>query len=762
MLFVSIGLSLLVFVCLLRYVHPTFPFRLKLMCKYLKYGLVTLAGAGVLFILLVVAASLLIDPNDYKPQIVQMVKDKKQRTLTLAGNIKLAFFPKLGLDLGRASLSEFRSDKEFAAVEGVRLYLSWWPLLKKELVVDQVRIEGVRANLARLKDGTTNFDDLLTQGEEREDKQIKFDIDSVSIDKSALSFRDEMSGRRFDLSDIRIKTGRLANGKATEATVDLKLRGDNPKADARIHVTTGLTFDTEAKRYSVKGLNLEIQGEAAGMSGLSLGLKGDMALDQGAGTLEAEKLALAVTVKKGADDIDVRLTAPRVQWATDKMATERIELVATIRQGAEGEMGLVANMPSITGDGNSFKAGMLNLEINAKQGGGDYKGTLSSPLSGNFKEKQFALSDLKGKLAANAAKMPGGGMKLDIAGSAQLDLKGQSAKLNLVSHLDESNIKLKAGVSPFAKPHVSLDLDIDRIDADRYLPVKAKQDQAQPEKPFDFSLLKTLDASGSVRVGSLKLYNVKASNLRLDFKAGGGRLDVSPMAANLYQGSASGSMSLNATGPRFAARQNISAVNIAPLLKDALDKDVLEGKGSVNFDLDAQGGSVGAMKKSLQGKAGLNLRDGAVKGINIAATLREAKARLGTLKGEKTQAASAQEKTDFSELSASFDIHRGVAHNEDLSAKSPLLRVSGSGDIDVGEEKLNYLARATVVGSLEGQGGRELAALKGVTVPVRIDGPFAAPKFKLDFNALVTESVKQEVKARAVDKLREGLKGLFR
>jgi AsmA protein len=353
-------------------------------------------------------------------------------------------------------------------------------------------------------------------------------------------------------------------------------------------------------------------------------------------------------------------------------------------------------------------------------------------------------------------------MKLDIAGSAQLDLQRQSVTVNLTSHLDESNIKLKAGVSPFANPHIALDLDVDRLDADRYLPAKAAQSQLQPEKPFDFSLLKTLNASGSVRVGSLKLYNIKASNVRLDFKAGGGRLDVSPLAASLYQGTASGAMSLNAAGPSIAARQNISGVSIAPLLKDALDKDILEGRGNVNFDLRAEGNSVSAMKKTLQGKAGLNLHDGAVKGINIAARLREARAGLGALKGEKTQVANVQEKTDFSELSASFNVNRGVAHNEDLSGKSPLLRVGGNGDIDIGAETLNYLAKATVVGSLEGQGGRELAALNGVTVPLRILGPFAAPKLTLDFNALVSENVKQEVKARAAEKLQEGLKGLFR
>lgn len=495
------------------------------MNKHLKYGLSFVAGMAFLFLLLLMVAALAINPNEYKPQIVRLVKEKKQRTLTLAGDIKLAFFPKLGLDLGRASISEFQGEKEFAAVKSARLYLSWWPLLKKKLVVDQVRIEGVRANLVRFRDGTTNFDDLLRN--EEENKQLRFDIDSVMIDGDALSFHDEMSGRQFALSDIRIRTGRLANGKPTEAAADFRLQSGNPRVDALFHATTGLTFDTEARRYAVKGLNLEIRGTAAGLSRLAAGIKGDAALDRRAGTLLAENLAVAVTGKKGTDDIDVRLTAPRLRWAADKMSADRIELVANVQQGDGGEMGLVASIPSLAGEGRAFSASLLNVDISAKQPGGEYRGKLSSPLSGNFRDQQFALSELKGTLAASGRKMPGRSIKLGIAGAAQLGLQPQSIKANLSLRLDESNIKLKAGISPFTKPHIAFDLDIDHIDADRYLPARTSQSQLQPQKPFDFSLLKTFDASGSVRVGSLKLNNIKASNARLDFKSGGGKLEVS-------------------------------------------------------------------------------------------------------------------------------------------------------------------------------------------------------------------------------------------
>lgn len=733
------------------------------MNRYLKYTLIALAGATALFVLLVAAASLLLDPNDYKPRIVQMVKEKKQRNLTLAGDIKLAFFPKLGLDLGRASLSEFQGEKEFAAVEGVRLYLSWLPLLKKELVVDQVRVEGVRADLVRFKNGGTNFDDLLKKDQTEEDKQIKFDISSVSITKGALSFNDEMAGRRFSASDITFKTGRLASGLPTKVAADFNLSGDKPQVKAQIHLTTGLTFNPEARRYALKELNLEIKGEAAGLQKLAMELKGDLELDQAADTLLARNLAAAVVGKKGADDIDFRLTAPKLQWQGGKIATETMDLAAKLQQaGAKGAMELAAHISALTGDRQSFKADLLTVEFNTRQPDGEYKGKLTSPLTGNFTDRQFALPRLEGNLTASNAKMAGKAMKLETTGSAQLDLKRENVSLNLTSHLDESRITMKAGLTPFTKPRLALDLDIDRLDADRYLSARPPKNQKQPDEPLDFTILKKLNADGNIRVGALKMYNIKTSNLRLNFKAGGGKLEVAPLTADLYQGKMNGAISIEAEGPRLTARQNISGVSIGPLLKDTLAKDFLEGRGSLNFDLIAQGTTVGAMKKSLQGKAGLALRDGTVKGFNLPARLREAKNILGTLKGEKVQAANVQEQTDFSELSAGFDLKRGVAHNEDLLAKSPLLRVSGRGDIDLGGEMINYFVRATVVGSLEGQGGRELAALKGITVPVRITGPFAAAKVSLDFNALVRESVKEEIKSRAIDKVNEGLQRLFR
>jgi len=179
------------------------------------------------------------------------------------------------------------------------------------------------------------------------------------------------------------------------------------------------------------------------------------------------------------------------------------------------------------------------------------------------------------------------------------------------------------------------------------------------------------------------------------------------------------------------------------------------------------------MKRALGGTAKVNLRDGAIKGINLGEILRKARTALGgspsatqgQSAGDKTQ------KTDFSELNASFAIKNGVAHNEDLDAKAPLFRLGGAGDIDIAASSLNYLAKTSLVATSQGQGGRERDRLDGLTIPVRLSGTFDDLKYEVDYRGLaaaaaksqVGEKIKERLEERVLkdEKIRERLKGLL-
>ena len=108
------------------------------MNKLLKYGLYGVLGLFGLVLIAVAIFALTFNPNDYKPMVIDLVKEKKQRTLAIEGDIGLAFWPKLGANLGKVSISEYQSTEVFASVNNVKVALAVLPLLKKELVVDTI------------------------------------------------------------------------------------------------------------------------------------------------------------------------------------------------------------------------------------------------------------------------------------------------------------------------------------------------------------------------------------------------------------------------------------------------------------------------------------------------------------------------------------------------------------------------------------------------------------------------------------------------
>jgi AsmA protein len=237
-------------------------------------------------------------------------------------------------------------------------------------------------------------------------------------------------------------------------------------------------------------------------------------------------------------------------------------------------------------------------------------------------------------------------------------------------------------------------------------------------------------------------------------RAGGGKLEA-PHSANLYEGALSGMLGAQADG-RILLQDTLNNVAIGPLLRDVMQQDRLDGRGNVALDVTASGKSVNAMKRSLGGTAKANLKDGAIKGVDIGAILRKAKSALS---GQGLQAAAPTEKTDFSELSASFIIKNGVAHNEDLDMKAPLFRVSGRGDIDIANGTLDYTTKAAVVASAKGQGGADLDQLAGLTVPVHLTGPFDAMKYDVDYGAVAGQVARSKVGEKLKERLQERLGG---
>ena len=115
----------------------------------------------------------------------------------------------------------------------------------------------------------------------------------------------------------------------------------------------------------------------------------------------------------------------------------------------------------------------------------------------------------------------------------------------------------------------------------------------------------------------------------MDLRAKNGILNADPVSANLYQGTTKGNLSVDANANRIAVKQDLTGVAIGPLLHDAANKDILEGKGNVSLNVSAIGNRVSAMKRGLNGTARMALRDGAIKGVDIPGTVRRVRAEFG-------------------------------------------------------------------------------------------------------------------------------------
>jgi AsmA protein len=742
------------------------------MKKFLKYSLWLTGAVLAITIAGVVYIAATFNPNDYKTQIIKLVKDKQHRSLKLDGDIKLVFFPSIGADIGKVSLSEFQSDETFIYIDSARVSLALWPLLSRQVVVDEVSISGLKATLVKFKNGRTNIDDLLSKNDISEEKTpLEFDIASVRVDDSELTYLDESTGAQYKLKGLNLDTGRIANGTPGKIDFATVIQSSKPKLDIAAQMKVKFTFHLKKQLFQMEGLELQAKGAALDISNLVVLAKGNISANLDTQEFSTKKLVVTATGVQSKNNFDAKLDAPALNLVQNNLTSDKLTLNAKL-DSAFGNIVASLALFDLTGNLQSFKSSALTLELDMKQPEQAFKIKLSSPVTGNIEQQQLNLSNLTLAINARGDKLPNKSVSSEMKGSVQIDGSRESVQANLAGGLLQSQVKAKVAVNGFQDPAIRFDIDVDQFDADLYLPKEAAGIANKPtptEQSFDLAALKKLNLEGGLRIGALKIANVKLSQVRLDIKAQNGLITISPLSTNLYQGSMNGSLKLNAqTTPHITINQSLNGINIAPILKDAVNFDTLEGKGNVALNLTAQGNTMSALKKALNGSMSLSLTDGAIKGINIAKTLRDAQGML-SMKGATAQTHSVNkaEKTDFSELKASFKVNNGLAHNDDLLLKSPLLRLKGNGDINIGNDTINYLTNATLAKTLTGQGGKDIVG--GITVPVRLSGPFNNLKYTLDFGAMASNVVKQkieakkeEIKTKLQDQLQDKLRRLFK
>lgn len=819
--------------------------------KKIAFGVAALVGV---LLLLVVYLAVTFNPNDYKPTVIQLVKDKKQRTLDIKGDIKLSFWPKIGADLGEITLSEHQSDKQFAAIKSAKVALAVVPLLKKEIVVDTVYLDGAQVNVIQHADGSFNFDDLLSK-EEEESQQINFDVQGIKVTNTQASFTNEKSGAKYTVDQLNLTTGQVALKKPFDVATDFHLAANQPAIDAKAVIKANVMADPEGKHFVVKGLDAQLKGALLDGQDVTVTAVGAVDVDAAKTALDVSGLRLAMRGNFKGVERDISLQAPALAVNPQLISSEKV-LLALKQKDANGDLAVEVTLAELKGNQQAVESKGLTADVNVNAGARKVEGHFSSPVKANLADMIFEVPALAGKFDIKDPALPNGAMQGQFKLAALANVKQEQAKstfdltlaetklngdvsvagfsephigfkvhadtLNLNAllgksdskkeaaansnqsstksekpadlsalktlfldgsinigkilyspytlsglnvgikadgqklalqgldvKLDDSHIQGNVGISQFSKPLYTFDLNIDKLDLNRYLPAAeaksteskpAEKTASTPEQPIDLSALKALNAQGNIRIGWLKYGKTEAKNLNVGLKAQDGVASLDPLNVDAYQGTVRGAVKLDARAtPAVSIQQTLQNIAVGPLLVDTINNDMLSGNGNLNLNVTAQGNTVTALKKSLGGSVDLRMADGAVKGFDLAGAIRDAKGKLNVLKGQSNANADSNKQTDFSELTATFNIKNGIAHNDDLAMKAPIFRLTkgeSKGDIDIGKEQINYLAKPTLVNSLKGQGGKEAEQLGSVGIPVKITGTFAAPKFGVDMAAL--------------------------
>jgi AsmA protein len=347
--------------------------------------------------------------------------------------------------------------------------------------------------------------------------------------------------------------------------------------------------------------------------------------------------------------------------------------------------------------------------------------------------------------------------------------------------LNEFNIDGSLQVSNFAKPALRFDLESKLLDVDALLgtppPDKkkrakkkkagdGKQKTAEADEDVEIALpmqtLRDLDIDGDLRIAKMKMQNLKLRDFEMHLSAQDGLLSLKPVNVKAYDGEVQANVAIDVKGevPKYGVDKSFKGVQVGDLLEDYLGESPISGRLNGEVNLTTRGEWLSKLKKNSNGSMSLKFLDGALNGFNLRQSIEAAKTKLtgGGPPAEKTL------KTDFTSLTLSGVIRKGVFSSDDLDLQAPLLRVSGKGEADLNSDEVDYLVYAKLVGSVEGQKGDAAKDLAGLTIPVRIKGPFTEPEIAVQMDELLKANVDMEKEKlkKEIEAQKEGLEKLLK
>ena len=722
--------------------------------KAIRYTLYGLLGLITLIVIAAAVFILTFDPKQYKGDVERLVKEQTGRTLILSDDIQMSLYPKLGVKIGPTTLTEKDGKATFVSVESAQVSVALLPLIKRQILVDGINLGGLVAHIARDKNGSFNFDDFLNKtatvepvesveitSKDGQATNVTFDVGGITLVNATITYVDHATQQRIDIKALDLSTGQIATQASGDMKLSAQLEAPALPINAKVTLAGQYALDIAQQTLALNNLALGLNGYAAQVQNLNLTAKTSLQANLAIPRIDLKSIEIDAAAK---DLFKASLRSAGLIWNNDAFTLQQFNLTANVDQPKQ-KFGVQFQAPEITGS-----------------------------------TTRIAIAKFASTVLVDMPDVLRQAMKIPVQGNLNVDLAKQSLQTTFAATVDDSKVNATINLPRLSPLATRAQISIDQIDLDRYLakpattPAPAAAANAAAAAPsaakpaagssdgragsagsdIDLGALQSLDLQAKVEIGKIKAKGLTLDQFKTDISAAKGLLRVGPHSANISAGTIKGEISINAQNNQFRVSETLSGIAIARLLKELGQDSRIEGTANLNMNLVTQGKNTSSLVPNLSGTAQFNVADGAIRGVDIARLLRSIQ---GVITTGRLPEFSPEDKTVFSELSGSLNIKQGVATNNDLMMKAPIFRVQGQGEVNLVTTHVNYQARLAVVETTQGQGGPEIEALRGVTIPVRLTGPFDNISYQIDIASLATEIAKTRAGQAVGDRIEKAI-----
>jgi len=775
--------------------------------KTVKFSLLILG----ITVLALVLAPFFIDAGDFKPLITRQVEQVLGRKVAI-GDISASLFPWVGVQLEDVSIAnrEGFSDRPLLTIKHLNVEMALLPLFSKRIEIRRFVLDAPHLVLERNRQGLGNWRNELPAAPPPPVGEISSGAATPAAGGPGPA---GFALASLTAEAINIHKGRLswldaATGARTEVT-SLELSMDSVRLDNPIPVSlTGLVgksgFSLEGRLGPVRDLRsldmarLPVQ---AHLKAKGLAVDNLVAYVPQLAPYRDMRLDMDGRFEQRPDGLRLSAGTAHIAGRHEIAATWKVELPSS---------GHVIMLRSVQLAVNGQQTARVRGEVREGKGGIEYELRLSTPA---LSRRMLAgwIPQIGTLYTGHAQPWRQLQLGMLFSGSSKyLDLR------DLQLLLDGELVQASGTVRFDKHPDIRLRIAAGSIHADPWIPAPdqsrapaatgaevqpvaaqepagalitptghqsvpptqapvqalARQPDAKPGDIISRELVQG-DASGTpepdlrflaswrvavhMQVGHLFVHGLELRHVRANLQGKQGVFELKPMTFELSGGQVREHVSLNVS--RYPVQWTESSVatgvHLEPVIAALAGKALISGVAGFSLKLTGNGLLPEAALHTLSGSGSIRIRDGQVLGFDVPGILLSLRT-LGRGSGPKL--------TEFSQLVGSFVVHNGIVENDDLFMASSRFRLTGRGRIDLSRLSMDYHIKPRLIGAATGRGDTA-GVRKGMTVPIHLVGPIAAPQVKLEMNIQdlmenvqgVLEEIKRGGGAKGVRKVLEGL-----